>query len=425
MKIKQFEKNSLAREAGFEIADDVVTINGYLVKDIIDYQYHVSEEFLEIEVDRDGQPLIFEIEKDYDESLGIIFENFKYKHCGNKCIFCFVDQNPPQLRKSLYFKDEDYRLSFLYGNYVTLTNISKKELQRIVKQRLSPLYVSVHSTNLSVRKKMLGIKKDDSLMQKIHFLTDHQIELHTQIVLCPGINDGSSLLNSTNDLKQFFPYLKSIAIVPVGLTEHRDSLYPLTPVTAPYSKKLIHQINEFADSIKKEMDDYIVYLADEFYLQANMELPAAERYQEFPQIENGVGMARNFIDCFEEQSSRLPHRISQEKTLTFVTGELASSIIQLHIIHRLNQIRNLSVSLCTIKNNFFGNSVTVTGLLTGNDIYSQLKDVQLGDKIILPENCLNFEGFFLDNWTPEQLEKKLSKPFEFMENDFVSLIEKI
>ena len=425
MKIKQFEEKSLAAEAGLTISDNIVKINDNAVNDIIDYQFFVSEEFLEIEVDRHGQPLFFEIEKDYDETLGIIFEDFKYKDCGNKCIFCFVDQNPPQLRKSLYFKDEDFRLSFLYGNYVTLTNISKTDLQRIVEQRLSPLYISVHSTDLEVRKLMLGIKKDDHLLEKVHFLADHKIELHAQIVLCPYVNDGASLTKSIVELVQFYPYLKSIAIVPLGLTKHRKALYPLKAVTSSYAKKIIHQIDKLAGTLKKEKDDYIVYLADEFYLLAEMKLPEVERYQEFPQIENGVGKTRDFINNFQEQSSHFPHRISQQRFLTLVTGVLAAPIIKKHVIPRLNQIENLSVSLSIIKNNFFGDCVTVSGLLTGQDIYSQLNHVQSANKIILPANCLNFEGIFLDDWTPKDLENKLGRPLLFVDKDFISLIENL
>ena len=425
MKIKQFEDISLAAEAGFKIGDNIIKINDNVIRDIIDFKFHVSDEFLEIEIERNGQPSIFEIEKDYDDNLGIVFEDFKYRHCGNKCIFCFIDQNPPQLRKSLYFKDEDFRLSFLYGNYVTLTNISKKDLHRIVEQRLSPLYVSVHSTDLQVRKLMLGIKKDDRLLEKISFLVENKIELHAQIVLCPGINDGASLKKSLNDLAQFYPFLKSIAIVPVGLTKHRDELYSLVPVTSSYAKKLIPQVNRLAKKFKTKLDDFLVYLADEFYLLAEQELPETERYQEFPQIENGVGMVRDFINNFKEQSRYFPHRISQHKSLTMATGVLAAPIIEKYVISRLNQVENLSVSLNIIKNNFYGNSVTVTGLLCGQDIYSQLSQIQPGDKIVLPINSLNFEGIFLDDWTPEDLENKLNRPVEFVENDFVSLLEKL
>ncbi|UCE04979.1 MAG: DUF512 domain-containing protein, partial [bacterium] len=384
-----------------------------------------SDEQLKIEVIRNGEFHIFEIEKDNDDSLGILFEDSTYRCCGNKCIFCFVDQNPEGLRKSLYFKDEDFRLSFMYGNYVTLTNISQSDLQRIVEQRLSPLYVSVHSTDFEIRKLMLGIRKDDRLIDKIRFLSKNKIELHAQIVLCPSINDGKSLIKTIFDLAEFFPQLKSIAIVPVGLTKHRQNLYPLRPVTRAYAKSLILQMQKIAQQFKQKLDDYFVYLADEFYLLAKMELPTAERYDEFPQIENGVGMARDFIDRFEEQSMDFPHRIKIKRSITLVNGVLAYPIINQWVIPRLNKIENLTGTIRIVKNKFYGNRVTVTGLLTGQDIYNQLRNQQIGDIIVLPSNCLNFEGLFLDEWTPEMIQSRLQKPIEFIDNDFSLFLEKL
>ena len=328
MKIKKFEHNSQAAEMGFKIGDDLTKINDYPIRDIIDFRYHVSDDELNIEIIRDRQQVTLEIEKEYDDDLGIIFENDKYRHCNNKCIFCFIDQNPYGLRNSLYFKDEDYRLSFLYGNYVTLTNTKQKDLNRIVEQRLSPLYISVHSTDLAIRKLLFGIKKDDHLLDKIQFLTDHQIKLHVQIVLCPLINDGNSLLQTVKDLAKFYPLLKSIAIVPVGLTKHRQNLYPINPVTPNYSRKLIPLIETLAQNFKTLHDDYIVYLADEFYLLAKQDLPATFRYEKFPQIENGVGMARQFIDKFHAQKQNLPQRVSHNHTITLVTGVLAAPILE-------------------------------------------------------------------------------------------------
>lgn len=424
MKILAFEKQSIAAEASFQIGDDLIKINGHPIHDEIDFQFHASEEYLEIEVVRNGESHIFEIEKDYDDNLGIIFEETKYRCCGNKCIFCFIDQNPQGLRESLYFKDEDFRLSFMYGNYVTLTNVSRADLQRIVEQRLSPLYISVHSTDLEVRKFMLGIKKDDHLLEKIRFLSDNRIELHAQIVLCPAINDGESLTKTIDDLAEFYPHLKSIAIVPVGLTKHRQNLHPLKPVTPQYAKSLIFEIEKIAQQFQRKWEDYFVYLADEFYLLAEFEVPDGERYDEFPQVENGVGMARDFIDRFEEQSSHFPHRIKARLELTLVSGVLAAPILNRWVVPRLNQIENLTVKVQTIENKFYGNSVTVTGLLTGQDIYNQLPDQLSSDIIILPANCINFDGIFLDNWTPEILQTRLQKPIEFIDTDFVSFIEK-
>lgn len=424
MKIKYIEENSIAAELEWLAGDDVIKINGNDINDIIDYRYYSSEEFLDIEINRAGEHLFFEIEKDFEENLGIEFEEIKYRCCGNKCIFCFVDQNPTGMRESIYVKDEDYRLSFIYGNYVTLTNVSQKQLNRVIEQRLSPLYVSVHSTDLNVRKLMLGIKSDDRLLEKIKFLTDNRIEIHAQIVLCPEINDGEYLTKTIDELSAFYPFLKSIAIVPVGLTGHRQNLYPIKSVTAGYAQNLIFDIDKIARNFKEKWDDYFVYLADEFYILADRELPDLERYEEFSQIENGVGMTRLLIDKFEEQMDQLPHRITQQRKLSMVTGRLAAPILKRYILPRLKQIENLEIFLHIIVNNFYGESATVSGLLTGRDIFEQLNSGRYGDTIVLPANCLNFDGLFLDNWTPEMLEKKLNTKIDISE-DFISLIKNI
>ncbi len=425
MRIIGFDNDSLAAEAALAVGDEILKINGFPIRDIIDYRFHSSDEELEIEIIRNGQPWIFEIEKDADDSLGIIFEETRYRCCGNDCIFCFIDQNPPNLRSSLYFKDEDFRLSFLYGNYVTLTNVGKKDLNRIVEQRLSPLYISVHSTDLATRKFMLGLKKDDRLLGKIRFLTHHNIELHAQIVLCPGINDGENLRNTIGELVAFYPQLKSIAIVPVGLTRYRDKLYPLKPATPTFSKQLIETIESISAEYKSIHGNYIVYLADEFYLKVEMDIPTTERYDDFEQIENGVGMVREFLDQFEEQKLSFPHRISHPLSVILVSGESASAIIKKWVEPVLNKIENLNVSVATIKNTFYGSSVTVTGLLTGQDIFDQIRQISQADIIVLPANCLNYDGYFLDDWTVPDLKKKLNRHVEVMDSDFISFFEKI
>jgi len=425
MKIVGFENGSLAAEAGLQIGDDLIKINGHSIGDELDFQFHASDESLEIEVLRNGERLVFQLEKEYDDSLGIVFEETKFRCCGNHCIFCFVDQNPPGLRPSLYVKDEDFRLSFMYGNYVTLTNVSRSDLKRIVAQRLSPLYVSVHSTDLRIRKLMLGIQKDDHLLDKIRYLTEHRIELHAQIVLCPGINDGSSLRQTIHDLAGFYPQVKSIAIVPVGLTRYRHGLYRLVLVTPAFARSLIGELDQISEQFKRTWDDYFVYLADEFYLLAGEPLPASERYEDFPQLENGVGMARDFIDRFEEQSQQFPHRISTRKELTLVTGVLAAPIMADTVLPRFNRIENLQAKLSVIQNEFYGASVTVTGLLTGQDIYHQLRDAALGDVIVLPANCVNYDGLFLDGWTPELLQQRLQRPVQLIDTDFMALFENV
>jgi len=425
MKIIGFENDSLAADAGLLIGDDVLKINGHPCLDVIDYQFHSAEEELELELIRQGEPWIFEIEKDADDSLGIIFEETRYRSCGNSCIFCFVDQNPANLRPSLYFKDEDFRLSFLYGNYVTLTNVSKKDLARIVEQRLSPLYISVHSTDLTVRKFMLGLKTDDRLLEKIEFLVENHIEIHAQIVLCPGINDGDHLTKTIHDLAAFHPNLRTIAIVPLGLTRHRDGLTPLRPVTESYSAALIRAIEPIAHSFKTKHSDYVVYLADEFYLKANMDLPEAERYEEFAQIENGVGMTRAFIDRVKEQIPLFPHRITRPLSMVLVSAISATPVIKQWVEPALARIGNLSISVATITNEFFGHSVTVTGLLSGQDIFNQISGLPRRDVIVLPANCLNFDGLFLDDWTISDLEQKLNASVEIVADDFLALLEKI
>jgi putative radical SAM enzyme (TIGR03279 family) len=425
MKIKAFEQDSLAAEAGLKIDDDLIIINDEPIRDLIDFRFHVADEILDIEVLRQGNTLFFEIEKDYNDNLGIIFEEIKYRCCGNDCIFCFIDQNPTGLRNSLYFKDEDFRLSFMYGNYVTLTNVSQNDLKRIVQQRLSPLYVSVHSTDLEIRKLLLGLKKDDRLLKKIEFLADNSIELHVQIVLCPSINNGESLIKTINDLARFYPMLKTIAVVPVGLTKHRENLYPITPVTTDYASDLIAHIEPIALQFKKKRKDYFIYLADEFYLLAGIELPPAKRYGEFFQIENGVGMTRDFLDRFQEQSQHFPHRINTSLSMTLVSGQLAAPVISRWIIPVLNKIENLAANVVTVPNNFYGTSVTVTGLLTGQDIYAELSKHELGDIILLPANTLNFDGIFLDDWTIEMLQEKLGRPIEVVDYNFDELIKKL
>ncbi|HDP99021.1 MAG TPA: DUF512 domain-containing protein [bacterium] len=425
MKVIEIEPDSLATAVGIKPGDDIRKINGHIIRDTIDYRFYRSDEYLEIEYYRSGIRHSVSIEKEFDQDLGIIFEDIRYKCCGNKCIFCFIDQNPAGMRSGLYLKDEDYRLSFIYGNYVTLTNISRRALDRIVEQRLSPLYISVHSTDTEIRKQMLGIKKDDRLLEKIDFLARHGIELHTQIVLCPGFNDGESLEKTINDLSGFYPFLQSIAIVPVGLTRHRQNLPKLQPVSADYARQFIPTIERVANSFKHKIGDYLLYLADEFYILSGQNLPPMERYENFPQIENGVGMTRSFIDLFEEQTIDFPHRISQQRSMLLVTGKLAAPILQNWVIPRLNKIENLKTDLQIIENQFYGNSVTVTGLLTGQDIYQQIAEQNRYDVIVLPANCLNYDGIFLDNLSPQELQNKLQRQIEIVDNDFVELIERI
>lgn len=422
MKIIEIEPRSLAAEATLQIGDDLTAINGHSIQDEIDLQFHASDEFLEIEFTRDQEAFVVEIEKDPAETLGVKLEPIRFRCCGNHCIFCFVDQNPKGLRKSLYFKDEDFRLSFLYGNYVTLTNLSRRDAERIVQQRLSPIYVSVHAVNPSVRQKLLGIRKDDRLLEKLRFLTRHRIEIHTQIVLCPGFNDGKVLVETVEKLSEFYPQLNSIAVVPLGLTKHRDDLTPLKPVTAEMAENLILWGEAEANRFQEKWGHHFLYLADEFYLQSGRKLPPADRYDDFAQFENGVGMSRSLLDEFARQRVNFPQKISKRKLVTLVTGKLAYPLLKESILPVLNQIENLTVNLLPVANHFYGEQVTVSGLLTGQDIFHALKSADLGEMVYLPENCLNFDGLFLDDWTPKMLAEKLGCPIRVLANDFQELL---
>jgi putative radical SAM enzyme (TIGR03279 family) len=344
------------------------------------------------------------------------------RKCGNKCVFCFVHQNPKGLRKTLYFKDEDYRFSFLYGHYVTLSNATRKDLNRIVQQRLTPLYISVHATDLELRKYLLGIKFDDQLLEKIRFLTSHGIELNCQIVLCPQLNDGTQLVKTVTDLKQFFPAVRSVAIVPVGLTRHRRNLPVLQPVTLQYCLQLIPRIDKMRLELKTELSSSFVYLSDEFYIRTGRELPEAEYYEGFYQLENGVGLTRDMVNNLQMELPDLTAR-HPAMNLTMVSGKLGALALKKYIMPLLKKLPKLDVKLYQIANYFYGTSIVVAGLLVGQDIYRQLKNRKLGDYIILPPRVLNHDEVFLDDWKVDQLEEKLNRKIFIFPDSFKKLFE--
>jgi putative radical SAM enzyme (TIGR03279 family) len=424
IEILDIEEGSIAEELGIRPGNKLVSINGETISDMLDYRFHNTGEEVEVGVEMDGELVIFDIEKDYQEDLGIVLEDLKMRKCGNKCVFCFVHQNPKGLRKTLYFKDEDYRFSFLYGHYVTLSNARQQDLDRIVRQRLTPLYISVHATEPEMRKYLLGIKFDDQLMQKIEYLTGNGIELNTQIVLCPGLNDGMQLDRTLTDLKAYFPGIRSVAIVPVGLTKHRRNLPELQPVTDDYSLNLMDFIDQIRTSLKKELGSSFVYLSDEFYIRTGRQIPAANYYEEFYQLENGVGLSRNLIDNYRAE---LPHlrKMAPSVNLTLLSGKLGAAVLRRYIMPELRTIPHLKVKLYQATNYFYGSSIVVAGLLVGRDIYNQLKNKELGDYIVLPPRILNHDNLFLDGWTVRELEEKLGRKIFIFPDSFTVLFEKI
>jgi putative radical SAM enzyme (TIGR03279 family) len=422
LNIISIEPHGIAAELGIKPGDRVISVNGHSISDQLDYRFYSAEEHIELEIQRDTERFIFDIRKAFNEDIGIELEEMKMMACGNACVFCFVFQNPKGMRKSMYFKDEDYRFSFLYGHYVTLTSAGKDDLERIVRQQLSPLYVSIHATEEKTRRLLLGIKHDDLLLEKIRFLIDGGIEIHAQIVLCPEINDGDVFDQTVNDLKQFFPGVRSIAIVPVGLTRHRRNLFPLRIHTTSELKGMIAYTDHIRQNLKKELSEPFIYLADEFFIKADSPLPGASYYEEFYQIENGVGEFRKMIDGFTAVKSDLPQQLQSPLHITWVTGMLAANPLNRHIISDLRKIKNLQIDLVPVRNEFYGPDITVSGLLVGEDIYKNLKNRANGDIILLPPRVLNHDGLFLDDWTVPQLEDSLNRRCHVPTDSFESLI---
>lgn len=404
--IFRLEPGSIAEEMGLKPGDRVIAINGEPVRDIIDFRFLESEETLTVNVKKaTGEEWLLEIEKDYDRSLGIDFGAQGFGNtirCTNKCVFCFVDQMPPGMRKTLYIKDDDYRLSFWCGNFITLTNLGKEELERIVKQRLSPLYISVHTTNAALREKMLGNPKAGLVMEQLRYLAGAGIEMHAQVVLCPGLNDGKELERTAADLAGLWPAVSSLAVVPVGLTRFRQNLYPLRPVTPEEARRLVHWVGLMQEEYLRKLEYPFIFASDEFYLQSGEPIPSDERYAGFPQVENGVGLTRLFLDEWEEVQNDLPGKVFPLKA-TIVTGVLGEKVLS-PVTARLNKIEGLEIKVKAIKNYFFGKQVTVAGLVTGIDILKQVKPGETGGLLVLPAVMLrNGEDVFLDNLTPADL----------------------
>jgi putative radical SAM enzyme (TIGR03279 family) len=403
--------DSIASEVGLEPGDRLLAVNEQQIRDIIDLSFALADEVVELLIEKNnGEQEILEIEKDYDEDLGIEFESAVFdgvQCCVNKCIFCFVDQMAPGMRESLYVKDDDYRLSFLYGNFVTLTNVTPTEMARIRRLHLSPLYISVHTTNGALREKLLSNKRAGKIMEQLTTLIDSDIELHTQVVLCPGINDGEILIQTIRDLYALHPAILSLAVVPVGLSKYRDNCEPLHKFTADQAASVIDKVSSWQESYRKKNGNSFVYLADEFYLAANYPIPEYEMYDEFPQLENGIGLVRTFLTQWQDAVITNAAGYQEEHTLDVVCGMSAEKTLQ-PLLTNLN-IPNLIVRVVAVDNKFFGPDITVTGLLTGQDIMSALQRLP-GNRtgIILPGVALRKgEDVFLDNTTPDDIARSL------------------
>lgn len=408
IKITDVKKDSIAEQSGIRKNDVLVSLNNHDINDFLDYLFYQSEEHLSIEFEQLHQRKEVIVEKSFDEDLGLKFQEMRIRSCSNNCIFCFIRQNPPKMRRQIYFCDEDYRYSFLYGNYITLTDISDADLRRISEQRLSPLYISVHATDPDVRKAIFRFRSDDDrLMEKIDYLVKNRIELHTQVVLVPGLNDGEVLEKTIRDLYRFKNGLKTVAIVPVGLTMHRKRLPVIQPVTPDLAGMLIEQSQRWDRDLRNNEGDPFVYLADEIYLLAKAAIPETEHYGPFYQIENGVGLCRQLLDSI---GSVRKANLKITGKFCFITGKLAEPLLHEKILPKFNQQKNLNVQLVAIENNFFGTSVTVSGLITGRDIIDQFPKNSDYNCIFLPPNCINDNGLLLDDVTPDEIAEAIGVP---------------
>ena len=427
--IKSVEEGSIAGEMGIEPGDRLLQINGSIIEDVFDYHYYTNDEELLILIQKEnGEEWELEIEKDYDEDLGIEFEQGlmdEYRSCRNKCMFCFIDQMPKGMRDTLYFKDDDSRLSFLQGNYITLTNMSDHDIQRIVDYHLEPINVSIHTTNPELRCKMLHNRFAGDALKKIQILYDGGITMNGQIVLCKGINDGEELERSIRDMTKWLPNLQSVSVVPVGLTKFRDGLYPLEPFTKEDAKEVLGIIHKWQKKIYEEYGIHFIHAGDEWYLLAEEELPEEERYDGYLQLENGVGMLRLLLNEFEEAYEPLAGD-GREIHLSMATGKLAYPYLK-EMLERLKaKYPNLNVNLFEIRNDFFGERITVAGLITGQDLIAQLKGQDLGDALLLPCSMLRSgEEVFLDDVTVTELSDALQVPIDIVKSSGQDFIEAV
>ncbi len=433
--VRRVLPGSIGQELEIEVGDKILEIDNTVIEDIFDYQFLIQDTYIEVLVEKaNGEQWILEIDKDYDEDLGIEFENGlmdEYRHCHNKCIFCFIDQMPKGMRDTLYFKDDDSRLSFLQGNYVTLTNMSDYDIDRIVRYHLSPINISFQTMNPELRCMMLNNRFAGEALKKVDILHEAGITMNGQIVLCKGINDGAELEFSIRQLMKYIPHLESVSVVPVGLSKYREGLYPLQPFTREDAKEVIRMIHSFQQECMEKHGSHFVHASDEWYLLAGEELPEEARYDGYLQLENGVGMLRLLIGEFEEAMEEAMYRyaskaVPSHRELAVATGLLAYPYI-CDMARQMEEVFPwLTVHVYPITNEFFGEKITVSGLLTGQDILKQLSGRALGSRLLLPQNVLRSgENYFLDDLTVEELEKALQVPVNIVKSsgyDFVQTV---
>ena len=424
--IRKVFPDSIAEEMELVPGDELISINGQPIEDVFDYHYLVNDEYLEILVRKaDGEEWELEIEKDFEEDLGVEFENSlmdEYRSCRNHCIFCFIDQMPPGMRETLYFKDDDSRLSFLQGNYVTLTNMSDHDIDRVIRYHLAPINISFQTTNPKLRCEMLHNRFAGDIFPKVDRLFQAGIEMNGQVVLCKGVNDGEELERTIRDLSGYLPHLKSVSVVPVGLSKYREGLHPLEPFNREDALGVLETVHRWQKKLYEQYGLHFIHCSDEWYILAGLPLPEEERYDGYLQLENGVGMLRLLE---EEVQEELAHRKGDERVrrVSIATGKLAAPFIQENVERVRTVYGNVEAQVYPIRNDFFGELITVSGLITGQDLKEQLKGKDLGECLLIPCNMLRAgENVFLDDVTVEEVEEQLGVPVAVVDEDGVSFV---
>ena len=427
--ITKIEKGSIAEELEIRPGDILISINNEKIEDIIEYKYLCCDEYIEMEIlTKENELILFEIEKEIDEEIGIEFENpiiDSVKSCRNKCVFCFIDQLPEGMRDTLYFKDDDSRLSFLQGNFITMTNMGEKEIEKMIKYKISPVNVSIHTTDSDLRIKMLGNRFAGNIMENMTKLAKAEITMNGQIVLVKNMNDKENLEKTIDYLKTLHPYLNSVAIVPIGVTKYRENLYPVEIFDKESSISVINQVHRLQKALLKELGTRFVFLSDEFYMMAGYEMPEENTYEGFVQLENGVGLTKKLEIEFLESINAIKNK-KVNRQISIATGTSAFNFIS-EISEKLCKVvQGLQVKVYKIKNEFFGETITVSGLITGSDIINQLKDQDLGDILLIPRSMMKAdEDIFLDNITIKDLEKALNVEVQISEIDGKSFVKNV
>lgn len=434
--IKKILPGSIAEEFELAPGDRLISINGHEIEDIFDYQFYAEDTYIEILIEKpDGEQWILEVDKEEDEDLGIEFDNGlmdEYRSCHNKCIFCFIDQMPKGMRDTLYFKDDDSRLSFLQGNYVTLTNMSEHDLDRIIQYHLSPINISFQTMNPELRCKMLNNRFAGEALKKVDRLNEAGIEMNGQIVLCKGVNDGEELAFSIREMMRYIPNLQSVSVVPVGLSKYRDGLFPLEPFTREDAREVLSTIHHYQNESYQKYGNHFIHASDEWYILAGEELPQEENYDGYLQLENGVGMMRLLLNEFEEAVKELQEKISagtldfSSREISMATARLAYPFIRDMAARMMEMVPGLMIHVYEIRNDFFGEMITVSGLLTGQDLIAQLTGRELGEALYLPQNVLRSgEEVFLDDVTVTEMERALQVKVDIIKSsgrDFVNAV---